>query len=164
MKRALATLLAVAFLACPALLPAAEPAPGFSLSKLDGGSVCLSSLKGKVVVLNFFRTFCPYCVKEVPELNDISQRLGSQVAVVGMGLDGADLLKRFVAGYNVRYPVVVVSPEVLRAYSDVSGTGGLRGVPVTVVVGPNGQVGKVFLGLAPKGSIESEVRRLLPTS
>lgn len=152
-------------LAAPAASLGAEPAPAFTLSGLDGGSVTLASLKGKVVVLNFFRTFCPHCVKEVPELNDLYLRLGPRgVAVLGMGLEAADSLRRYVASHGVRYPVLVCSEEVRRAYSDVPGTGGLRGVPTTVIVSPSGQVAKVFVGRPENGLIERAVKRLLPTS
>ncbi|MFH0810762.1 MAG: TlpA disulfide reductase family protein [Pseudomonadota bacterium] len=164
MKRALFVVLTAALLAVHGLAAAGETAPDFTLIGLDGTSVSLSSLKGKVVVLNFFRTFCPYCVQEVPELNDIAGRLGSKgVAVLGMGLDSANALKGFVRTNKVAYPVAVVSPDVQRAYSDVRGTGGLRGVPTTVVVSPTGEVSRVFPGRPAASVLRRTVEALLPS-
>jgi peroxiredoxin len=164
-RRALTTFAAAALaallLSAPAL--AGQRAPDFSLPRLGGGSMSLSSLKGKVVVLNFFRTFCPYCVREVPELNDLGQRLAAQgVEVLGMGLDGADQLKGYAAANKVRFPVLVCTDKVRQAYGDLPGAGGLRGVPTTVIVATSGEVARVILGAPDKGELERQVRALLP--
>lgn len=144
---------------------AGEPAPDFSLTRLEGGSLSLSSLRGKVVVLNFFRTFCPHCMREVPELNDLNRHLGSLgVEVLGMGLDSPDRLKRYAARNKVGYTILLCSEEVRRAYGEIPGTMGLRGVPTTVIVGPTGKVRRVFLGRADKAELERQVRELLPTT
>lgn len=147
----------------PTLVAAAgESAPSFNLPRADGGTLALPSLKGKVVVLNFFGTFCPWCIKEVPELNQIMQTYGPQgVQVVGMGMDSLDGLKKFVASYHARYPVVAVSPEVRHAYGNLPGAGGLRGVPVTIIVNQAGIVSQVFPGYTGKAEIERQVRALL---
>jgi peroxiredoxin len=158
-------LLALLAVVQPAGVQAGEPAPDFSLSKLEGGSLSLSSLRGKVVVLNFFRTFCPHCVREVPELNDLHRRLGSLgVEVLGMGLDRPDRLKSYAALNKVGYTILLCSEEVRRAYGEIPGTMGLRGVPTTVIIGPAGDVRRVFLGRADQAELERQVRELLPTT
>jgi len=163
MKRWICLLMLAAVLVAATAASAAQPAPGFTLPTILGGSLSLTSLKGKVVVLNFFRGQCPYCVQEVPDLNGINQQLGPRgVAVVGMGLGSTDSLKSFAGYYKVAYPVVVVSEGVRQAYSDVPGTMGLRGVPTTVIVGPDGQVAKAFVGRVPKGDLEAAIQPLLP--
>lgn len=165
MAPVLALLLVAALLATPLAASAGQSAPDFRASRLEGGTLSLVQLKGKVVVLNFFRTFCPYCVGEVPELNELNERLGPKgLAVIGVGIDSLDSLKRYVASHGVRYPVVVCSDEMLRSYGDIPGTGGLRGVPTTVIIGPGGQVSRVFLGRADKADLERQVKALLPTT
>jgi peroxiredoxin len=174
MKRTSAVLLAALIIAlvsglCLTAVPstslAAQAAPGFSCPSVGGGSVSLASLKGKVVVLNFFTTFCPYCIKEVPDLNALNRDYSVRgVQVIGMGLDStAKQLERFAADNKVRYPVAVCPETVRSAYADIPRTGGLRGVPTTVVIGPNGQVAWVWPGYVDKDELERQVRRLLPS-
>lgn len=85
-----------------------ESAPDFELSDLDGRKVKLSDYRGKVVVLNFWATWCPPCVQEMPSLTRLHESLGPRgVTVVTVSVDEDEqALRRFVANHGVRVPVL----------------------------------------------------------
>lgn len=117
-------------------------APDFSLHDLSGKEVKLSDFRGKVVLLNFFATWCYTCLWEMPEievLHDKYKERGFTVVAVSLDLDGPDKVKEFAEERGLTFPIVMdPKKEVARRYS-------LKGPPVSYLIDGNGYVvGLVF--------------------
>ena len=120
------------------------PAPDFDLPALDGRRVRLADLRGRVVVVNFWATWCAPCRVETPSLQALHER---GVTVVGVDMDDpaddtAARVAAFAAEQHVTYPIVLGDDAVARAY------GGLALLPRTVVVGRDGTVVGTISGMA----------------
>ncbi len=132
-------------------------AKDFTLERLNGeGSLQLSSLRGKVVVINFWAAWCDPCKTEAPRFQDAYERYRDRVEFVGV--DTADFsgdAREFLDRYDVTYPNVRdPSSEVLKAY------GGLP-IPRTYVVSPSGRVTGYIFGEARAEELESAIREAL---
>ncbi len=141
-----------------ACLPDAKPATDFTLPSLDGKQVKLSSFKGKVVLLNFWATWCGPCKAEIPAFVDLQQQYKNDLVVVGLSVDDpADKAKAFATQYKVNYPIVLGlgHDEIQDAY------GPIYGIPASFLISRDGKVCKRHLGLAPKSQFEREIKALL---
>jgi cytochrome c biogenesis protein CcmG, thiol:disulfide interchange protein DsbE len=118
-----------------------EVAPDFSVQDADH-KVSLSDFRGKIVVLNFWATFCPPCVDEMPSLVQMDQRLKDKgIAVLGVSIDvDADAYHRFLKDYKVGF-VTVRDPE--QKSASLYGT---HGWPETYIIDRNGIVRRKFIG------------------
>lgn len=138
-----------------ASLPA--PAPGFTLKDLSGKTVSLSDFKGKVVLLDFWATFCGPCLKAMPKLQKLNDRYASQgFAVVGVATDeeGAKIVAPSVAKTRVTYPILLTSPSTWKDY-------GVTTLPAMFLIDRNGQLVRRFGGEVEVKSVEQELRKLL---
>jgi peroxiredoxin len=130
-------------LATLALIMSLSNAPDFTLKSLDGHTVHLSDFRGKVVVLNFWATWCAGCRVEIPRLIDAERRYGAaDFVVVGVSMDdaGDDVVARFAKAMNVNYTVVRGDAAVARAY------GGVRFLPQSFMIDRHGKLVKMFAG------------------
>lgn len=119
-----------------------EAAPDLIGVSLDGVPVYLEDYRGKVVVLNFWATWCPHCKREFPELEEINQKFKSdkfELFAVDVG-ETAETVKKFLKG-NPLQLTVLVDPE-----GKVVETYGVRGIPRTVLIDPQGQVHRTIIG------------------
>jgi peroxiredoxin len=133
-------------------------APQFALKDLKGQTLHLKDLRGRVVLLNFFATWCAPCRQEIPDLERLYKRFNAQgLEIVGIALDmeGATLLNPFVQRYGITYPVVLGTREVVVDY------GGIRGIPTTVFIDRDGRVAKHFVGFRPPQVFEKSIQELL---
>ena len=131
-------------------------APDFTLSRIDGGEVTLSELRGKVVILDFWATWCPPCVKGIPEFVELYNKYNSKgVDIVGISLDrGTSVVKRFLAKHKVPYPVVMAERQVVDFYQPAY-------IPTTYIIDPQGLVVTKVVGYHPKSFFETEIENLL---
>jgi peroxiredoxin len=117
-------------------------APDFSLPTLDGGNEALSDLSGRLVVLNFWATWCGPCVKEMPTLDHLAARLGDRgLSVLAVSVDMGDpkRVEDFVKGYGWRLPIL------LDPLNQVADQYEIRVMPTTYVIGPDGNIrGRAF--------------------
>jgi thiol-disulfide isomerase/thioredoxin len=138
---------------------AKKKAPDFELSDYMGKKVRLADYKGKVVFVNFWATWCGPCKYEIPMFVDLQQRYGAQgLSFLGISVDDpVEELKPFVDQYKINYPVLVGlgREEVQEAY------GPMIGIPVTVVIGRDGDVCTRYFGLRPKDRFEADIKSLL---
>ena len=130
----------------PALAAAikGKPAPAISLPAVSGAKVDLAALRGKVILADFFATWCGPCRDAIPHLNDLQRRLGSKgLQVIGLSVDDPDdlrLVKEFVVAKQINYPVAITTEALRDDYS-------LRSVPVLYVIDKKGTLVEVFRGL-----------------
>lgn len=107
--------------------------------------VALARYRGRVLVVNFWATWCPPCVEEMPELSTIAtEYAGRGVEVIGIGVDHADKITQFAAKWPVSYQLLVAD-KIGYELSRQLGNGSL-GLPYTVVIDARGQVAKRILG------------------
>jgi peroxiredoxin len=159
-----AGLLAQALFACsdaPGAAPAAasgsgSAAPGFVLPDLTGRRVDLADYRGKTVVIDFWATWCPPCVFQVPELNAFwrAHRDSERVAVLGVAVDaeGASVVGPWVEEQGVEYPILIGDESLARAF-------GALGFPTLVIVTPDGQIESSHVGLIEAAELEDIVAR-----
>jgi len=125
-------------LACSVERPAApgEPAPDFDLALLSGERVTLASYAGRMLLVDFWATWCPPCVKEVPELNAfLSEHGADDVAVLAVAIDPTehDALGDWARDHDARYPIALGSLEIAREY-------GAFQFPYHLLIGPDGRI------------------------
>ena len=134
------------------------PAPAFTLQDLDGKNVSLAGLRGKVVVLDFWATWCPPCVKEIPHFVELHEQYKDKgVEIVGISLDdaGISVVKAFVQKYQIKYPILMTDGRVDKAF------GGISGIPTTFVIDSAGNISKKYVGYNSKAVFETDIKALL---
>ena len=144
-----------------------QDAPDVTFKDLQGKDVRLADLKGKVVVVNFWATWCEPCQIEIPWMISFQQKYAEKgFTLLGVAMDdeGKSVVSTFVEksqfdvdGKKLRmnYPIVIGNDDLSSKF------GGLIGLPTTVVVGRDGKIHKRFLGLVSHDELEKEIKELL---
>jgi peroxiredoxin len=131
----------------------------FTLKDLNGADVKLSSFKGKVILLDFWATWCAPCMVEIPGFVELQTKYKAKgLVVVGLSVDDTiEQLKPFVAHYAMNYPVLLAKDheEIQEAF------GPLWGLPTTYVIGRDGKACRKHMGLTSKTQFEKEILGLL---
>jgi peroxiredoxin len=134
-------------------------APDFSLQTLDGRAVKLSDFRGKIVLLNFWATWCAPCRVEMPWLIELYKNYHSQgFEIVGVSVDDPGeqrSVERFVKEMGVNYTILLGTNPVADLY------GGARLLPHTFFISRDGKITKSFIGLQDKSEIEATIREML---
>lgn len=136
----------------------AKTAPPWELKGLDGETVAFSDFEGKVVLIDFWATWCPPCRKSIPEFVELQKEYGDEgFVIVGISLDrkGAGVVKPFAEKMNINYPIVLGNQKVVAAF------GGIRGIPTAFVVNREGEIVHKHVGYAPKSAFEKQIKPLL---
>jgi thiol-disulfide isomerase/thioredoxin len=133
-----------------------EPAPGMVIHDLSGKITTMEDLKGKVVLVNFWATWCPPCRVEIPELIKLQNEHRDRLQVIGISQDEeAEVVQEFVKRVGINYPVVMATPELIAAY------GGVPALPTTFVIDTEGRVVQRHMGLLSGAVYDREIRALL---
>jgi len=141
-----------------ACMPDAKPATDFTLPSIDGTQVSLSAFKGKVVLLNFWATWCGPCKAEIPAFVELQTQYKNDLVILGLSVDDPlDKAKAFATQYKVNYPMVLGlgRDDIQDAY------GPIYGIPASFLISRDGKVCKRHLGIAPKSQFEREIKALL---
>jgi peroxiredoxin len=134
-----------------------QPAPDFALPDANGATIKLSSYKHKVVLLNFWATWCGGCKVEIPwfiEFENKYRDRGFQVVGVSMDDDGFRSVKPFSLEHKLSYPVVIGNERLAKLY-------GVESMPETVLIDRSGRIAAFHLGLVDQSALEREIRTLL---
>jgi cytochrome c biogenesis protein CcmG/thiol:disulfide interchange protein DsbE len=136
-----------------------KPAPlHFTLKDMNGADVKLASFKGKIILLNFWATWCGPCKAEIPSLVELQAQYGGDLVVLGLSVDDpVEKMRPYAAQYKINYPLLVANGR-----DDVQDAfGPLAGIPVSVIIGRDGKIAKKHSGIATKSQFEREIKALL---
>ncbi|PWU09976.1 MAG: peptide-methionine (R)-S-oxide reductase [Verrucomicrobia bacterium] len=135
-----------------------ETAPGWTLQDLDGKAVSLSDFKNKVLILDFWATWCPPCREEIPHFVELQKKFGSSdFAIVGISLDqqGPGVVRNFVREFGINYPIVMGNQETAAQY------GNIQALPTTIVLDRQQNIVAKYVGFTEPSIIENKVKSLL---
>jgi peroxiredoxin len=161
MKRLMSVLAILAFVIPSTILASdltSKKAPNFSLKTSDGKTIDLSKLKGKVVVVNFWATWCGPCRAEIPAFMEVYEKYkASGLEMIGISLDqgGWSEVTPFLNKYKISYPVVLGNDKIARQY------GGIEAIPTTFVIDKNGVVVVQHIGGLRKEDLENKIKGIL---
>jgi cytochrome c biogenesis protein CcmG/thiol:disulfide interchange protein DsbE len=155
MKRAFifaAGLVLLAACLVPATQNSSSPAPAFELKDLNGQALTLSQFKNKVVVLNFWATWCPPCRAEIPDFVETYNAYKDKgLVIIGVSLDqvSPQELVSFVNKYDMTYPVAFGTEKIMDDYQPG------RYIPATIVIDKKGMIRSRHVGAMDEGSLKS---------
>jgi thiol-disulfide isomerase/thioredoxin len=134
-----------------------DPAPDFKAKDLDGKEISLAPSKGKVILLNFWASWCGPCRAEIPGLIDLQNKYKDRVQIIGLVVDDDDEneVRNVVKSESINYPVAFATAQVRMDY------GGIPALPTLFVINPEGRVVQKHVGLYDPELYETEVRALL---
>lgn len=135
-----------------------KPAPNFELLDVNGRKVRLSDFKGKVIILDFWATWCPPCRAEIPGFIELYNKYKSKgFEMIGISLDegGVKDVIPFMKEFGVNYHILIGNYKVTQDY------GGIRGIPTTFVIDKKGYIRAKYVGYRPKEVFERDIIMLL---
>jgi thiol-disulfide isomerase/thioredoxin len=139
-------------------LPVLSVAPTWQLTTLDGKPIGSEQLKGKVVVVDFWATWCGPCVHEIPGYIALQKKYAERgLVVVGVSVDqqGAGIVTKFVSSKGVNYPVALATPEIIAAF------GGIEGIPTTFLIDREGRLRHRKVGAMETADYEALITSVL---
>lgn len=134
------------------------PAKDFSLLNIDNKIVTLADFKDKIVILNFWATWCPPCQKEIPDFVSFYEKYQDKgVVIVGVAIDeeGVKVVKPFTEEYKMNYPVLIGNDKVVADY------GGMVAVPTSFLIDKSGKICKRYLGFRSINEYQKDIDSLL---
>ena len=140
-----------------ALLKEPIDVPGFTVTDLDGKTLSFADLRGKVVLVNFWATWCPPCRAEIPDLVALQDKYRDKLVVIGISEDEDATpaqVKAFGVERKVNYPIVMKTPELAKIFKGVSA------LPTTFVIDPEGKIRQRHVGMLRAQTTELETQYL----
>jgi peroxiredoxin len=148
----------------PARVPAADTpasarqaAPNFTLTDSKGAAVKLSDYKGKVVLLDFWATWCYGCGLEIPWFVEYQKKYkDSGLAVIGVSMDddGWPVVRPFIEAKEINYAVVLGNPDLAKLYK-------VKNMPVTLLIDREGKIAESYFGMVDRAACEAKIQSLL---
>jgi len=135
-----------------------KTAPDFTLNDASGRPVRLSDSRGKVVLLNFWATWCPPCKHEIPWFIGFQESFrdrGLTVLGVSMDADGWTSINPYITDQKVNYPMTIGNDQVAGLY------GGIHSLPMTLIIDKTGRIAAIHLGLCTKDEYEADINAVL---
>ncbi len=135
-------------------------APNFTLTDMQGKTVTLSQLKGHLVYINFFASWCPPCKMETPDIEQMYQKYGNKVDFIAINMTPSDSLsglKAYINSYGVTYPVF------LDSQGSVESTYNVMDIPTSFFINQQGVIIDRVTGMMTPTGMQSEFSKLLAT-
>jgi len=135
-----------------------KDAPAWNMPDLAGKALKSTDLEGKVVLVDFWATWCGPCKMAIPHLMELYAEYASEgLEVVGVSLDrqGASVVKPFVDKTKINYPVVIGNAKVANDF------GGVQGIPTAFIISQDGKIYRKYVGFKPRQIYENDIRTLL---
>jgi cytochrome c biogenesis protein CcmG/thiol:disulfide interchange protein DsbE len=133
-----------------------DPAPDFQLKDLAGKDLSLASAHGKVILLNFWATWCGPCRAEIPSLIELQNRYKERLQIIGLADDDdQDVVKQVIDSEGINFPVAMVTDKIRIDY------GGVSALPTAFIINTEGRIVQKHVGLFNPALYETEVRALL---
>ncbi len=136
----------------------AKTAYQFELVTLDGKKITLDDFKGKVLLLDFWDTWCPPCKAEIPHFVDLYSTYnekGLEILGVAFGREGKKVVDNFVRDYNINYTNALANQNIVYGY------GGINSIPTTFLIDKEGKIYKKYIGYNDKSVFENDIKALL---
>ncbi|TDK64553.1 TlpA family protein disulfide reductase [Sapientia aquatica] len=125
-------------------------------AQASGATKPLADYRNKVVVVNFWATWCAPCVKEMPALSDLQTELtAKKVSFIGIGIDSPDALGEFAQKYKITYPLFVGGMSGTQLSTDLGNKAG--GLPFTVILNKSGEVVKTYRGALDMAQLKKDI-------
>jgi cytochrome c biogenesis protein CcmG/thiol:disulfide interchange protein DsbE len=137
-----------------------NPALDFKLKLTDGKEIKLSDKRGKIVIIDFWATWCPPCRRSIPDLIDIQNKYENKVVIIGISLDRdtkPDVVP-FIKEYGINYPVAYGTTEVVEAFGDI------EAIPTSFIIDKSGRIVDKQIGLVDKSIYINKINELLKKS
>lgn len=134
-----------------------DAAPDFQLKSMEGKPISLADARGKVILLNFWATWCGPCRAEIPDLVELQNKYKDKLQIIGLVTDDDDLdaIKKFVRDFGINYPLALATSDIRLQY------GGIPALPTSFVIDTEGRVVQKHEGLRDPVLYETEIRSLL---
>jgi peroxiredoxin len=139
--------------------PASDAAPDFALSSPDGKTVTLSGQKGRVVLVNFWATWCDSCKEELPILRKLqSTQPGDRFQLLAVSVDEEPAkVAPFAASHRMNFPVLYADRKTMDAYA-------VRMLPTSYLIAPDGSIARRYVGPLDERAVENDILSLLKTN
>lgn len=135
------------------------PAPDQPMDTMDGRTINLADQDGKVILVNFWATWCGPCRREIPDLIQLYEDLKDEgLVIVGIAVDqeGGEVVRPFVEEQQINYPIVLDPEQSMEKHFDA-----MYGLPTTYVINPEGKIVKRVLGVFPVEDLKPELTTML---
>lgn len=146
------------FLSILTSLSLAESLPKFSLETIQSETINSDQFSGKILLVDFFATWCPPCIASIPHLTDLQKKYqtnGFQMLGISVDENPKEILPAFIEKMGINYPVALSSPSV------IDGFGGVEYLPTAFLINQEGQIVKKFVGYVEPQVIQAEIEKLL---
>jgi len=132
------------------------PAPVVAMRDLDGHPISPADFRGKVLLVNFWATWCPPCRAEIPDLVALQAKYAGRLQIIGISQDegSVEIVRQYAAERRINYPIVMMTPELEKAFP------GIAALPTSFVIDREGRVVQRHVGMLNANVTEQETRAL----
>ena len=137
-------------------------APAFVLPDINGGQVSLADYKGKIVILDFWATWCGPCRRGIPDLIELKKEYNESLEIIGVSVDGITRdgstvsdIKPFMKEFGINYPIALGDLNLVNSY------GGITTIPTTFIIDKQGRLAARYERLVAKSTYVNEIKKLL---